>query len=400
MCNKTENIGIPYIEYSVGGMFYMRRLFIFIFSFFIALSGVKFDVHALDKPNVSAKAVVLISADTGEIIYSLNAGTKLPMASTTKIMTTLLCIESGNLYEEFVVDSDAIKVEGSSMGLVEGDIVTKYALCCGMLLPSGNDAANATAVKLGGSLENFAKMMNERAKEIGMSNSYFVTPSGLEGTGHGASAYDMALLAREALKNEIFRDICSQETIQVKFGNPPYERWLKNTNKLLSMYDGVYGVKTGFTDEAGRCLVSACERDGMELICVTLNDSDDWNDHMSLYDYGFSQVSNYEYEIDDISANLVGGYEDKIHLYCESNPIICTSEFNDEFLKYEVKTSPFIYAPVMDGEQCGEITIFFKGKEVETLPLYADKSYEIYEKVEEKESGFGKIISKIKKIFK
>lgn len=375
----------------------MKKLLVFILTFFLAVSGNSFCAYADSKPEISAKSAVLISADTGETIYSLNAGEKLPMASTTKIMTTLLCLESGNLDEEFVVDSEAIKVEGSSMGLVEGDIVTKYALCCGMLLPSGNDSANAVAVKLAGSLENFAVMMNERAEKIGMSKTYFVTPSGLEGEGHGASAYDMALLAREALKNDTFREICSQQSIQVKFGNPPYERWLKNTNKLLSMYDGVYGVKTGFTDEAGRCLVSACERDGKNLICVTLNDRNDWNDHISLYDYGFSKVNLCEYEIsDEIYVNLAGSSEDKIKLIPAENPEICTADGNSEFFSFKIKTPIFVYAPVENGEQCGEITVMYKGREVRDIPLYADKNYEIYHKPEEKQN----FLSKIKNIFK
>lgn len=383
----------------------MKKFLILVFSIFMTVSAINFNAYNAcaddnNKPSVSAKAAVLISADTGETVYSLNAGEKLPMASTTKIMTTLLCIESGNLDEEFVVDSEAIKVEGSSMGLVEGDIVTKYALCCGMLLPSGNDAANAAAVEIAGSIEDFAVMMNERAQQIGMSKSYFVTPSGLEGIGHGASAYDMAILAREALKNDTFREICSQQSIQVKFGNPPYERWLKNTNKLLSMYDGVYGVKTGFTDEAGRCLVSACERGGKELICVTLNDGSDWNDHIALYDYGFSQVSLYEYdinsELDNLSLNLAGGSKDKVKLYCDENPVICALNGSDGLFNYKVKNSPFIYAPVEKGEQCAELTVMYKGREVETVPLYAKENYEIYVHQETKKN----FLDKIKDIFR
>ena len=234
----------------------MKKLCSVFAAILIALGILPFrsgEVCCAEEPEISAKAAVLISADTGEIIYEHNSSKKLPMASTTKIMTTLLCLESGGLYEEFVVDSEAIRVEGSSMGLREGDIVTKYALCCGMLLPSGNDAANAAAVRIAGNIEDFAVMMNDRAREMGLSRTFFVTPSGLEGEGHGSSAYDMAILAREALKNEMFREICSQTSIQLEFGNPPYKRWLKNTNKLLTMCDGVYGVKTGFTDEAGRC---------------------------------------------------------------------------------------------------------------------------------------------------
>lgn len=328
---------------------------------------------AAEKPDISAKAAVLISADTGEVIYSVNSGEKLPMASTTKIMTTLLCLESGDLYEEFTVDSNAIKVEGSSMGLQEGDTVTKYALCCGMLLPSGNDAANATAVKIAGSIEGFAELMNDRAREMGLSKTYFVTPSGLEGEGHGSSAQDMALLARQALKNELFREICSQQSIKLEFGNPPYERWLKNTNKLLSMYDGVYGVKTGFTDEAGRCLVSACEREGVDLICVTLNDKNDWNDHIAIYDYGFGTAKTLDLELPaDISLDIVGGAAERLRLTAgmETYPVTTLAENADDF-SFTVLSPPFVYAPAEKGEELARLRISYKGREVDTLPLYA-----------------------------
>lgn len=328
---------------------------------------------AAEKPDISAKAAVLISADTGEVIYSVNAGEKLPMASTTKIMTTLLCLESGDLYEEFTVDSNAIKVEGSSMGLQEGDRVTKYALCCGMLLPSGNDAANAAAVRIAGNIEDFAELMNDRAREMGLSKTYFVTPSGLEGEGHGSSAQDMALLARQALKNELFKEICSQQSIKLEFGNPPYERWLKNTNKLLSMYDGVYGVKTGFTDEAGRCLVSACERDGMELICVTLNDKNDWNDHMAMYDYGFETAELLDAELpEDISLSIVGGTAERLSLTAGKDVhTITTLAENADDISFTVLSPPFVYAPAKKGEELAKLRISYKGREVDTIPLYA-----------------------------
>ena len=326
-----------------------------------------------EEPEIYAKAAVLISADTGEVIYGLNAAEKLPMASTTKIMTTLLCLESGGLYDEFVVDSEAIKVEGSSMGLREGDIVTKYALCCGMLLPSGNDAANAAAVRISGSIEAFAEHMNERARKMGLSRTFFVTPSGLEEEGHGSSAADMALLAREALKNELFREICSKESIKVSFGAPPYDRWLYNTNKLLSMYDGVYGVKTGFTDEAGRCLVSACQRDGKNLICVTLNDRNDWNDHIALYEYGFDAVRQLELRLpEDITADIAGGTSEKLRLVNENiTYTVSTVAGNADDFTYTVLRPPFLYAPVKAGEEAARLRISYFGREVDTVPLYA-----------------------------
>jgi D-alanyl-D-alanine carboxypeptidase/D-alanyl-D-alanine carboxypeptidase (penicillin-binding protein 5/6) len=355
-----------------------------------------------EPPEISAKAAVVISADTGEVIYAHNAAEKLPMASTTKIMTTLLCLESGGLYDEFTVDSEAIKVEGSSMGLREGDTVTKYALCCGMLLPSGNDAANAAAVKISGSIEKFAELMNKRAREMGLSKTYFVTPSGLEGKGHGSSAADMALLAREALKNDIFREICSQTSLKLRFGNPPYERWLKNTNKLLTMCDGVYGVKTGFTDEAGRCLVSACERDGKDLICVTLNDRNDWNDHMALYDYGFQTARTLEVSLPaDISADIVGGSSEKLHLSAKESTISVTTAAGDiSDFEFTVIGQPFLYAPVNAGDEAGKLRISFMGREVETVPLYADEDIAFENnKSADRKGLFAKIKEKIGRFF-
>ncbi len=379
----------------------MKKSITVLFAAFIMYTSVQSaDSFAAEKPEISARACVLISADTGEVVYSENAAEKLPMASTTKIMTTLLCLESGNLYEEFTVDSEAIKVEGSSMGLVEGDTVTKYALCCGMLLPSGNDAANAVAVKLGGSIEHFAEMMNERAEELGLSHTYFVTPSGLEGDGHGSSAYDMAILAREALKNEIFREICSSETIETQFGNPPYRRWLKNTNRLLSMYDGVYGVKTGFTDEAGRCLVSACERDGVNLICVTLNDANDWQDHIAMYDYGFELLSCKTVELPKcFETNAVGGEKDKLVLVPETDSIAVTLlSHNSSDVHFEPVLPPFVYAPTECGETVAEVKVMFRNREICRIPLKSAESMPVKEISRKAKNTFiGKILKALKK---
>lgn len=356
-----------------------------------------------EEPEISAKAAVLISADTGEIIYEHNSRQKLPMASTTKIMTTLLCLESGELHEEFVVDSEAIKVEGSSMGLREGDIVTKYALCCGMLLPSGNDAANAAAVRIAGSIEDFAVLMNDKAQEMGLSRTFFVTPSGLEGEGHGSSAYDMAILTREALKNEMFREICSLSSIQLEFGNPPYKRWLKNTNKLLTMCDGVFGVKTGFTDEAGRCLVSACERDGMELICVTLNDRNDWEDHSRLYDYGFGCVRKTEVPVpQSFELELAGSAKEKLTAAPEELPVTVTSTGKSKAeISLRVIASPFVYAPVNRGDEVAQLEISSGGREIRRIPLYAVEDAAVKKKAssKKKKNWFEKIITKVGGIF-
>lgn len=329
-------------------------------------------------PEPEARAAVLAEAVTGKIIYEKNSHEKLSMASTTKIMTVLLCLESGDLDEEFTVDPEAIKVEGSSMGLQERDIVSKRDLCIGMLLPSGNDAANAAAVRVAGSIKDFADMMNRRAEEIGMTRSCFVTPSGLEAPGHGTSAYDMFLLAREALKNDDFREICSQKSMKLTFGNPPYERWLKNTNRLLSEYEGVTGVKTGFTDEAGKCLVSSCERNGVSLICVTLNDPQDRADHAAMYDYGFSHVSEAELPEGRYYAEVAGGKEDRISI--SSGERIYAGIIDGEMPELEKRTftEPFLYAPVKKGTFAGYTEYYCDGVLVCRQDLYTDDDAERY----------------------
>jgi len=362
-----------------------------ILSLFVIVMLLMFPVNVFAEeylPEMSAKAYVLIEEKTGKIIAEKNSSEKLPMASTTKIMTTLLCIESGGLDDEFTVDSQAIKVEGSSMGLVEGDVVTKRDLCYGMLLPSGNDAANAVAVKLSGSIEKFSVLMNERAKEIGMTKTCFVTPSGLEGEGHGSSAYDMALLAREALRNPVFAEICSQSEAKVCFGNPPYERWLKNTNKLLDMYDGVRGVKTGFTDEAGRCLVSACERDGVSVICVTLNDKNDWDDHMGMYDYAFSVLSSEKLSSDDIiPLKVVGGKDDTIPVKAQGSITIGDDGKLMNKISSEIIMPPFCYADIKTDEKVGEMKWYYDGRYIGSLDIRAMKKAES-EEVRKKEKSF------------
>lgn len=328
-------------------------------------------VHAADPLGISAQAYVLMEADTGKVLLSKNGDEKRPIASTTKIMTTLLCLESGGLDDWFVVDPEAIRVEGSSMGLQEGDVVTKRMLCYGMLLPSGNDAANATAVRLAGSIPEFAKLMNARAARIGMTHTCFVTPSGLDAEGHGASTRDMGLLARTAMQNPDFRAICSQSRAEVCFGNPPYNRWLKNTNKLLTMYEGVVGVKTGFTDAAGRCLVSFCERDGVSLLCVTLHAKDDWNDHMKLYDYGFAHVVSQPVEPPDaLSVSVVGGTADTVALRTRDPLSVGTDNGDLRQLTVQVQVVPFLYAPVPENARVGNLAYYYEGRHVADVPLY------------------------------
>ena len=239
-----------------------------------AAAGISVTVGAAPE-NISAVSAIVIEADTGTALWEKNADEHRAMASTTKIMTALLTIEAGGLDREFTVDPLAILVEGTSMGLREGDRVSRRDLLYGILLPSGNDAANAAAVSVSGSIGAFVELMNSRAQELGLSNTHFVTPSGLDADGHYTTARDLAKLAAFAMKNEVFREVAACKSAEVEFGNPPYKRTLYNSNKMLRRYDGAIGVKTGFTDNARRCLVSAAERDGVTLVAVTLNAGDE-----------------------------------------------------------------------------------------------------------------------------
>lgn len=317
----------------------------------------------------SAKASAVINADTGEVIYSKNAGEKLPMASTTKIMTALLLCENGDFEKEITVSADMLKVEGSSMGLLPGDRVSYRALLYGLLLASGNDAANVTAITLGGSLEEFAKLMNDKAAELGLSNTHFVTPSGLDADGHYTTALDLAQLARCALKNEEFKKAASSETATLYYGNPPYRRSLKNHNRLLKMYDDVIGVKTGFTKKSGRCLVSAAQRDGKTAVAVTLNDPNDWDDHRALLNYGLDNIKQTEYKpkTDTYNIPVIGTDED----LCVSIYPFTVNTLETEGITSVVRLPKFMYPPIKKGETVGSIEYKMGDTVLGTVPLTA-----------------------------
>ncbi len=355
----------------------------------IALSALSVSACAQTQLTLSAKCAAVINADTLGVLYEKNGTTRHAMASTTKIMTALLTLEAGDLDSRFTVDSLAIRVEGTSMGLREGDIVTRRALAYGMLLPSGNDAANAAAVSVAGSIPAFAELMNRRAERIGMKDTHFVTPSGLDAQGHYTTAYDMALLTAEALKNPEFREICGKRSATVEFGRPPEPRTLYNSNKLLAMYDGCIGVKTGFTDSARRCLVSAAERGGCTIIAVTLDAPDDWNDHRKLLDCGFGQVKPYGVRIEAHSAEVVGGVSDNVSIVPEGSVTLGLTETERRSLSVRYSIPEFVYAGVEAGETLGFAEIYLDGRNVKRLPMVA---YESIERVIPPEGPFGQFI--------
>ena len=323
---------------------------------------------------VNAEAAVVMDADSGRLLYAQNPDKRLANASTTKIMTALLTLEQPDQDRYFTVDSDAIQVEGTTMGLQPGDSVTLHQLAAGMLLPSGNDAANAAAVEIAGSEEAFVRLMNQRAAELGLENTQYRNPSGLDAEGHYSSARDLATLAAHALENEDFADIVSKQEIRMAFGNPPYNRSLYTTNKLLERYPYAIGVKTGYTDDAGLCLVTAAEKDGTRLIIVTLNGKDDVNTHMRLYEHFFPLLARVDLSgfTEGLSVPVTGGTRDSVAAVPASEPEAALLEREYDELTREVELPRFVYAPVEAGQVLGEIRLLSGDKVVWQSALMAD----------------------------
>ena len=239
------------------------------------------------RPAVSAKAAVLFSPQTGRFLFEKNPDKRLPMASTTKIMTAMVVLEHLPPERVVTVRKEACGVEGSSLYLQPGEQLTVRQLLEGLMLRSANDAAEMLALETAGSIEAFAALMNDAAARLGAVDTHFENPHGLDGKEHYTTARDLAKIAAAAMKTELFCEIVGQRSVRMPSADGGV-RVVTNHNKLLHLYDGACGVKTGFTNKCGRCLVGAAKRDGVELISVTLAAPDDWNDHKKLFDFGFS----------------------------------------------------------------------------------------------------------------
>ncbi len=381
------------------------RIKVFWSSALILVATLSFCTPAFAQPSVSASSAALMVAETGELLYGKNEHDRRSMASTTKIMTSLIALEALTPQREITVSEDMLNVEGTSMGLLKGDKVTLEGLVYGMLLQSGNDAANATAITLGGSVENFAEMMNERARQIGMSNTHFQTPSGLDSEEHYSTAYDMALLGCAAIKNPSFAAICSQKSAAVYYGNPPYRRVLTNHNRLLKIYGDAVGIKTGFTKKSGRCLVSAAKRDGVTLVAVTLNAPDDWNDHSQMLEYGFSVVESrtLDFDADGLSLKIVGGESGFVRLKLSRTPAAVCRKSSTTDVDYRVYVKQFEYAPVIENTVVGRVDFISGGEVIESVELLTvdSVSAEKYEPKQEQTQSkskrfFEKILNKIR----
>lgn len=361
----------------------LKKIFCLFFTFIFVFSlPPKVQAEEASAPfDLTAKAYALAEIDTGRLIASKNAEICLPMASTTKIMTAFVAIRSNRLNDEITVTEEDVKVEGSSLSLRAGDVMKLSDMVRGMMAVSGNDAAKTIARFLGGSDENFAAMMNETAKELGMENTNFKNPHGLPDDEHFTTASDMVKLTSAALKEPLFLDIVSSYKTEITYINSVLGysvRRLTNSNKLLNLVDGCIGVKTGYTVKSGRCLVSAVRREGAGVICVVLNSPDYYNDSQTLLEYGMTKVmfgdiitDTVEYEL-----NVVGGIKTAVRVqntkYLSGSMLI--SDY--ESMKKEIVLPKFVYAPIKAGDEVGRIQIEFEDGAQVSVPIVAMESVE------------------------
>lgn len=270
-------------------------------------------------PEISGQAAVVIDAKSGAVIYEKNFDARFPMASTTKIMTAKIVLDTLPLDTIVTVPKEATLVEGSSIYLAENEKITAEDLLYGLLLESGNDAAITLACAVSGSTEKFVNLMNDTAKNMGLNNTSFANPHGLTAENHFVSAYELAYITMCAMKNDKFREIVSTVRYIAPSLDGTHTRYFYNHNKLLKTYDGAIGVKTGYTEAAGRCLVSCAQKNGEEYICVTLNDRNDWADHTALLDYAFSNFDSIE--VAPKNSFAINVYGNRL---CNTEPVYVT----------------------------------------------------------------------------
>ena len=330
-------------------------------AFLLILSLLPCPALGAEAPEVHAEAAVVAELETGRILYEKNGGKAMKAASTVKILTGLLALEKLDKAAEITVQPEWTGLEGSSMYLRAGQTVTVSELLYGLLLVSGNDAALALACAAAGSEEAFVELMNARASELGMTDSVFVDCSGLKAEGHQVTARDMAVLACEAMKNPEFRAVVSTKTAQAA------GQTLRNHNKLLWSCEGAVGVKTGYTKAAGRTLVSCAEREGLTLVCVTLNDPEDWADHSALLDWGFGAYKAADPSEMSWQVSVVSGLRPEATVKIDHSGRLLLP---GEGVRWETSLPPFVYAPVEAGAEAGTVRCLDgEGKTLYELPL-------------------------------
>ena len=350
----------------MGGDFLFKRIFVCVFVLLCISKSVC-------GQEISAKSAILYEPVTKRIVFEKNAYEKLPMASTTKIITAITAIENMNINDVVTTSKRASLVEGSSIWLEEGEKLSLLDMLYGLMLSSGNDAAIAIAEHKG--YEDFIKLMNETVVKAGAYNTCLKNPNGLDEEGHFTTAYDLALISAYAMKNEVFRQIVSTKEKQIPWQGHQWMRTLKNHNKMLRIYDGANGIKTGFTKKDGRCLVSSAERNGIELVCVTLNAPDDWNDHKNLLDLGFGTFENKKVGIECKNAEIMLGKKQNVLLYPTEEVYIPVMK-NDS-IKIKYNTPEKLTAPVKINQGVGSAEIYLNNKLVKSVEMCAKEEISV-----------------------
>lgn len=329
-----------------------------------------FSSYAID---ISAKSGVVIEAESGDIVYGKNENIKLPMASTTKIMTALVVIENASLDTVVKIKPCMTNIEGSSIYLQEGEELTVEELLYALMLESANDASVALAYTVGGSLEVFSDMMNKKASELGLKNTHFTNPHGLDDDEHYTTAYELSIIANYAMKNPVFTKIVSTYKKNIPLNNGEGVRVLVNHNRLLRSYDGAVGIKTGYTKKCGRCLVSCAVRNGVKLLCVTLNAPNDWNDHANLLDFGFEQYENVclaKPQSYNVRLNVING--EKESFFAKNlDGLNVTLKKDNINISVSLECDRLLFAPINEGDTVGRIVFWNNGEKIGSVPLAA-----------------------------
>lgn len=349
----------------------------------IANASTSSTVNSIDseEPNITADYAVLIEAATGRVIYEKNADEKAYPASTTKMLTCILAIEKGDLDKTLSVSQRAAWTEDAYVGFQQGDMLKERDLLKALMMVSDNSSAVVLAEGIGGSVEGFAKMMNDKAKEIGLTNSHFVTPNGLPDDDHYSTARDMAKIAAYGWHNEKFREFSGTEMDTIEWVSPVNKRMVvENSNKLLGTMPGVNGIKTGWTNAAGGCLAASAKRDGVQLIAVVLH-SDDVNTRFTeagkLLEYGFSKVKKMKSMNKSRTERTVlvsHGEGFKVTAHPQEDvkfPLLQGDSEKDYTIK--ISGSGVVEAPIEKGQRVGQATVYYKGKKLNSIPMVADK---------------------------
>ena len=320
---------------------------------------------------ISAQKAILMDAQTGRVLYEKSADSRSLIASTTKIMTALVVCEQCNVLDRVRIPKEAVGIEGSSMYLKEGEVLTVQDLLYGLMLHSGNDAAVALAIYCGGTVEGFAQLMNDKARLLGLDGTHFENPNGLDSPQHYSTARDLAVLTAYAMENPIFAKTVSTKTVRIG------QRVLTNHNKLLWRVEGADGVKTGYTKAAGRILVSSAVRDGRRLVCVTINDGNDWQDHQRLLEDGFSryQLKNLITQGECLGTrDVLAGQAERVQLLADGDFSFPLAE--NEQVQIVISGPGFAYAPVVQGQVAGCAYLQIDGNTVGKVPLIYGQTVE------------------------